>query len=155
MESLFAAFYCSTSLIWAEDNNFFSIKFELSLYLCTCRALLWSLFFYFCINISILWSVYNTDFFLILKYMCKICIQHSYWLIKNLSKPFSFIFKTHKFPSKNVLPKALQYWQVLCKWLLQECRIIWGGWGGTLDFKWKRWSKVLFLFELLIPGFFG
>ena len=57
--------------------------------------------FYFCINISILWSVYNTDFVLILKYMCKIYIQNSYWLIKNLSKPFSFSSSKHtNFPPK-------------------------------------------------------
>ena len=46
--------------------------------------------------------------------MGKICNQNS-----NSSKIFQslffFVFKTHKFPSKNVLPKALPNWQVWCK----------------------------------------
>ena len=46
--------------------------------------------------------------------MGKICNQYSdsSKIFQNL---FFFVFKTHKFPSKNVLPKALLNWQVWCK----------------------------------------
>ena len=53
--------------------------------------------------------------------MCKICNQNS-----NSSKIFQnlffFVFKTHKFPSKNVLPKALPNWQVWCKLITVRMR---------------------------------
>ena len=46
--------------------------------------------------------------------MGKICNQNSdsSKIFQNL---FFFIFKTHKFPSKNVLPEALPNWQVWCE----------------------------------------
>ena len=140
-------------LPWFEHNwtICFSIKFELSPYLCTCRALkiMFKIFyFYFCINISVLLSVYDTNLRIekFLNYMGKICNQNSdsSKIFQNL---FFSVFKTHKFPSKNVLPKALPNWQVWCKLITVRM--------GCPGFQAAGMIKGFFWFEFLMPGFLG